>query len=187
MTQDIRISYLVKYLPCEDANCISCLTGKGHGPYWYAQYDLNGEAKNVFLGKEFRPLDLQKVILQNADSHQPSHEHESTQEKAAEQATQNDTKTAPEKKSNHIDHVDLSGVRKVKRNRASVGTMPLPTRAEFEQDLKILQGAAIGENLKIVYRKMIKKYHPDRFGGDHVMNHWMSEINTQYHQLSRYP
>ena len=62
LATDIKITYSIKHLPCSDPGCLTCLTSKGHGPYWYAQYQLEGEVKNVFLGRKFKPLDLADMI-----------------------------------------------------------------------------------------------------------------------------
>ena len=199
MAQGISISYSVKYLPCNDTECTTCLMGKGHGPYWYAQYELAGELKNVFLGKEFRPLDLEKVIRKNMEQAANAGSDQSFAQSAepifatADYASDIFEKEPEEvafveenpRDANHIDRIDRKKLNTAKKNRASIGILPMPSRAEFEQDLRILRGALRHSNLKHVYRKLIKKYHPDQFQGNPIMNHWMSEINTQYNQLTR--
>ena len=62
LAEGIKITYSIKHLPCSNPGCLTCLTSKGHGPYWYAQYSLDGSAKNVFLGRKFKPLDLASLI-----------------------------------------------------------------------------------------------------------------------------
>ncbi len=64
-TSDFKVTYSIKHLPCSDPGCLTCLTGKGHGPYWYAQYELEGETKNIFLGRKFKPLDLKGLLQKN--------------------------------------------------------------------------------------------------------------------------
>jgi DnaJ-class molecular chaperone len=36
--------------------------------------------------------------------------------------------------------------------------------------------------LKTIYKKLIKKYHPDQFPEHRHMNSWMAEINGLYQQ-----
>lgn len=235
LKQGVNVSYAVKYLPCDDDQCMICLMGKGHGPYWYAQYELDGEAKNVFLGREFRPLDLARVILKNyqeqkerkkaghasaescrCDGHDSSSRSSSTKTASAQgshtqgfSATSANAKSAGTKRANptsasptsagstssgfndnRIDEVGRVGAAKASSAKMGSFAKPrtlgpdLPSRADFERDLRLLKGSAMTGNLKQVYRKLIKKYHPDQFQGNPVMNHWMSEINGQYNRLA---
>jgi len=82
---------------------------------------------------------------------------------------------------NRIDKVGKVSSFKSKR-QASPKLTP-PSQVDFEQDMRILQGAARNENLKLVYRKLIKKYHPDQYESSAQLNQWMSEINGVYHKL----
>src|SRR3989339_808329 len=139
----VTVTYQVKHLPCSSPGCILCLTERGHGPYWYAQYEMDGSTKHVFLGRKLKPLDLAKI--------------------APQEPVQPTTKKP------------MKGETSTHSLRDKFQS--LPTSAEFERDLLLLKGAARGENLKGVYRKLIKKYHPEQFKGHPQMNRWMSEIN----------
>ena len=181
LANGVAISYSVKYLPCNNPECMTCLMGKGHGPYWYAQYELEGEAKNVFLGREFRPLDMAKVILNNYQQSKQTAASESAKAKATNAQATNEPATPMEDPK--VDRIGKVSLGKFEDPKTKETVTSMPSRRDFERDLLLLKGAVRSQNLKAVYRKLIKKYHPDQFQGNPVMNRWMTEINGQYNRL----
>ena len=153
LASGIKVTYSIKHLPCSNSECLICMTGKGHGPYWYAQYELDGTKKNVFLGRRFKPLDLAKLIQRNINN------------------LSSDKEKQMPKSTHHL------------QDRFK----PMPTLGEFEKDLKTLKAALHSASLKLYYRKLIKKYHPDQFAGNPQMDRWMSEINGTYRHLTTQP
>ena len=156
----VRITYSIKHLPCSNPACLTCMTGNGHGPYWYASYVLDGQKKTVFLGRTFKPLDM-AVLLK-------SHQRAKTPENPKPSPKAKVKPSEPVKRSTHT---------------LKNAFPPLPNRLDFNQDLRILKGAAMSTNLKSIYRKLIKKYHPDQFAGNPQMDRWLSEINSAYKEL----
>ncbi len=57
-------------------------------------------------------------------------------------------------------------------------TLPaLPTSKEFHQDLKKFKNIRL-KDIKVQYRELIKKYHPDQYGdNDEQIQEWMKIIN----------
>ena len=41
----------LEYVKCGKSNC-RCVSGQGHGPYWYAYYRVGGRLKSEYIGKE---------------------------------------------------------------------------------------------------------------------------------------
>lgn len=166
----IDITYSAKYLSCKSPTCLICLTGKGHGPYWYASFSYNGKSHNIFLGDKFEPLDIQSVLTKiDADQKRYS--------------------TKKQKTANHWNTEKLSRKFKVSATREKYRTPDFsttytkePTQADFETDISQLSRTQHPERLKSIYRQLIKKYHPDQYCGNLQMNHWMAEINSTYRE-----
>lgn len=47
--------YRQKVTFCGKPGCRPCQEGRGHGPYWYAYQTVNGQAKQVYIGKTLPP------------------------------------------------------------------------------------------------------------------------------------
>ena len=45
-------SYRPSYRRCGKPNCATCRNGKGHGPYWYAQWRDGSRVREPVLGKD---------------------------------------------------------------------------------------------------------------------------------------
>ena len=191
MLDQVVVTYSIKYLPCSNPDCLTCLTAKGHGPYWYAHFTLAGEEKKVFLGKAFKPMDLTKILMgerMGAKKTDPIHQEE--QARSYEKAQQEEAELGAVNPEQPLDYnsdnplIDRVGPIPSRQKNKIESSPKLPTEADFEQDLRLLKGAARSENLKYVYRNLIKKYHPDQFGNHPKLHHWMTEINGTYHRLS---
>ncbi|PCI29597.1 MAG: hypothetical protein COB67_03735 [SAR324 cluster bacterium] len=155
----IVIRYAVEYHACNQEGCYSCLMGRRHGPYWYGSFLLAGEQKKIFLGKKFKPLDIKAVIRKDLLK----------QKKAEEKAQKN----------NWVERIDTKKLRRRKAQKVTV-LSPLPTFKDFERDLRVLKTALPAGELKQIYRKLIKKYHPDQYPDHPQFTRWMAEINGHY-------
>lgn len=209
MLDQVVITYSLKYLPCSKDDCLTCLTAKGHGPYWYAHFTLKGEQKDIFLGRSFKPMDLTKILMGDILKGKPVAEVEKEEQARAYEAAQASdhldealhsphepqaqaetasetlTEEAPQSGPAAEHHIDRVGkVQRTKRASKPAAKPSPPSWADFKQDLMLLEGAARSNNLKLVYRKLIKKYHPDQYASDSRLDQWMSEINGTYHRLS---
>ena len=159
----------MQYHSCDDSECLQCHVGQGHGPFWYAFFELKGDTKKVFLGKSFKPLDLNSAIAaellgqMKKQNPKPKSGIKFKQKPQAPSRPKSQPKPAPEK---------------------SPSLQP-PSVHEFEQDLSLLKGMRYQEGLKRVYRKLIKRYHPDQYPDHPTMNDWMAEINELYKTLVR--
>ncbi|MDT8446019.1 MAG: hypothetical protein RRB13_03850 [bacterium] len=210
MLDQVVITYSLKYLPCSKEDCLTCLTAKGHGPYWYAHFTLGGEAKDIFLGRSFKPMDLTKILMsdllngkrmtqvdqeEQARAYEEGQAHchldEGIEDISGNTATATEVQMEAEEQVQaapaqpegpRIDRVGPVPRRPLTKKRAAPVTQP-PSLADFEQDLRMLEGAAKSENFKLVYRKLIKKYHPDQYASDSRLNQWMSQINGTYNRL----
>lgn len=198
LLEQVVITYSLKHLPCSKAECLTCLTTQGHGPYWYAHFTLAGAAKDVFLGRSFKPMDLTQIlmgeILGGKKMAEVQKEEQARAYERAQAEAQLDPKedyrqpaspepppVRPQVAEHHIDRVG-SVWRKTASAPKPLPVAP-PNQMDFERDMALLKGAARSENLKFVYRKLIKKYHPDQFGSNKELDQWMSQINGTYHQL----
>jgi len=201
MLDQVVITYSLKHLPCSKADCVTCLTTNGHGPYWYAHFTLEGVEKNIFLGKSFKPMDLTQILLGEiakgikgsaVNQEEEARAYESAQlhtegfqkkPKAASKAPNRPKKAPAFATPNHL--VDRIGtVKRQKPKRQKGPKLSPPTPSDFDQDLRLLKGAARSENLKLVYRKLIKKYHPDQYDSSPLLDEWMSQINGVYQKLA---
>ncbi|MDX2469287.1 MAG: hypothetical protein QNL04_01785 [SAR324 cluster bacterium] len=205
LLKGVRVTYSIKHLPCSNPSCLTCMTGMGHGPYWYASYILDGQKKTVFLGRKFKPLDMSVVIKSLHKAKDPnSTTSDFTQKTSQDSNSRAESLRANSEKSelnkSEPNQTESNRARPVnsetqKANIASAGVKKrstfslqnafprLPERKDFDQDLRLLKGAATSSNLKYVYRKLIKKYHPDQFAGNSQMDRWLSEINSLYKDL----
>lgn len=164
----LNITYSAKYLGCKSSKCLICLTGKGHGPYWYASFSYKGKLHSIFVGDTFKPLDIKAAIARINAEHLK-------QAKAQQDSAPKQKRQKP--------------ARKFGINRAEAFTpeSPLvadrykePTQSDFNSDISVLSSTRLPQHLKVVYRQLIKKYHPDQYFGNIQMNHWMAEINSTY-------
>ena len=172
----IRVTYSIKHLPCSNPSCLTCMTGMGHGPYWYASYILEAQKKTVFIGRKFKPLDM-SVVLKNLTK------AKARKASAADSVSSGPRASVVEPPSFRPSHVKTAP--KKSSTFSLKNAFPqLPVREDFDQDLRLLKGAASSSNLKYVYRKLIKKYHPDQFAGNSQMDRWLSEINSLYKELA---
>lgn len=200
LLKGVRVTYSIKHLPCSNPSCLTCMTGMGHGPYWYASYILEGQKKTVFIGRKFKPLDM-SVVLKNLHkakgpkpttpefAQRPSFNTEtlnsgqSNAESGKPDSTIGRNKRAEPKTANPG---STTGETKKRSTFSLQNAFPkLPEHKDFDQDLRLLKGAAKSSNLKYVYRNLIKKYHPDQFAGNSQMDRWLSEINSLYKDLNQ--
>jgi hypothetical protein len=177
------ITFKLKHIFCQDPGCWVCAQGKGHGPYWHATYKENGQTRTVFLGKEFNPLDLNSEP-DNRDKSTCS-STTSEQQSSTINNAENRFNFKTEKTTKSPDIVLGKILSDRPQNRKSQATPIPPTRFDFERDLKSLKNTLRADSLKTVYRKLTKKYHPDRYPGVRYINSWMAEINGQYSQKKR--
>jgi len=203
MLDQVVITYSLKHLPCSKPNCVTCLTAKGHGPYWYAHFTLEGLEKNIFLGKAFKPMDLTQIILGEiakdikgaaVQKEEEALAYEKAQLKSegytekpqgAPKAASAEKQTVKKKVEGENHRVDRVGKVTRQKPKRSVSTrVSAPDQLDFDQDMRLLQGAARSENLKLIYRKLIKKYHPDQYDSNPVLDEWMSKINGMYQKLA---
>lgn len=173
-----EVTYTLKHIYCHNPNCITCTQGKGHGPYWYANFSLAGKTVTIFLGKEFKPLDFDRRYRKNSGK---------TTEKNETVSNRNSTRNSFPKDS--ISRRAASQKFDVEnrfnsQNASQVQNRP-PSRQDFERDLLTLKKQRQNSILKSVYRRLTKKYHPDRYPGNVEINAWMAEINGQYQQLKK--
>ncbi|OGH02105.1 MAG: hypothetical protein A2600_07395 [Candidatus Lambdaproteobacteria bacterium RIFOXYD1_FULL_56_27] len=198
LLEQVVITYSLKHLPCSKAECLTCLTTQGHGPYWYAHFTLAGAAKDVFLGRSFKPMDLTQILmgeilggkkLAEVQKEEQARAYERAQAQAQlgpqESLKEQNDPNPPSAQAKTADHhIDRIGAvwRKPVLSPKPTPTAP-PNQRDFEQDMALLKGAGKSENLKFIYRKLIKKYHPDQFGSNKELDQWMSLINGTYHQL----
>ncbi|MBU3916658.1 hypothetical protein KKA14_14085 [bacterium] len=171
----ISIAYSLKNLYCDDPECDSCLNGKGHGPHWHASFTLRGKQQIVFIGKELKPLDLETYLKQHFpdDINLPQNVNSAI----------NSFPEQLDPDSNLVDHVEIDKIfRKAPKNVSNIIQTP-PSERDFKSDLVLLKKTYRRNNLKTVYRNLIKKYHPDRYPGNFQMSAWMAEINGHYQHL----
>jgi len=177
--EKVHIIYIDKFLKCGDDNCSICSSGLGHGPYWNATFSLNGQAKKILLGKKFNPQKVEAEIRKLIDLTDP--------DKGFNLNRQSVSKPKPEpslnknNKSNLIDRIDISKIPNKVNQTRSFQASP-PGRNDFENDLSLMSKIKHPTALKTIYKKLIKKYHPDQFPGHRHMNSWMAEINGLYHE-----
>ncbi|MBU2512973.1 hypothetical protein KJ966_16665 [bacterium] len=174
-TEKAELTYKLKHLFCHDPDCQDCSKGKGHGPFWHAIIDFGDYKKTVFLGKDFRPLEFEKEPNEGKESQQQSDNGNKSQDKinSAENRFDFDSKELFPKNEQDI-----------KQNPGKQHQF-IPTKLDFERDLRTLKTTLRATNLKLVYRKLTKKYHPDNYPGVDYVNAWMAEINGQYCQLKK--
>ncbi len=188
MTIDIKklknkkLTYKLKHVFCDDPDCWSCAKGYGHGPYWHMSYENEGQVHTVFLGKEFNPF-----------------ESDSKKNKKETQYCPPDPPISDEPAANIAENrIDLQSMLqpRPKPQKAPVNhtsdcpenqtiNTPPPTKTDFEKDFRKLKMTFRADSMKNVYRKLIKKYHPDRYPDLAYINTWMAEINGWYDQHQR--
>ena len=185
-TKDLNqadLTFKLKHIFCHDPGCWVCAQGKGHGPYWHATYEEKGKVQTVFLGKEFNPMDLESKTENREETtvNSQSKPHQSTTTNKAENRFE--FKTEKITRSPKITLEKILADRS--QNTKSAGMPVPPSRFDFERDLKALKNTFKADSLKSVYRKLTKKYHPDKYPGIRHINTWMAEINGQYSMKKR--
>jgi hypothetical protein len=45
------VNYHAIFIPCGSPGCLTCATGRGHGPYWYARWWEGGRRRSKYIGK----------------------------------------------------------------------------------------------------------------------------------------
>ncbi|MBT4288118.1 MAG: hypothetical protein HOD92_12350 [Deltaproteobacteria bacterium] len=180
--EKVNIIYTDKFLKCGDDNCSVCSTGLGHGPYWNATFSFKGQIKNILLGKKFSPQKVEAEIRKLMDLTDPDQRFNPNKQKVLKpKRSEPGLSLNNNIKNNLIDRIDISKIpNKVNRTR-SFQAHP-PGRNDFEKDLSLLSKIKHPTALKTIYKKLIKKYHPDQFPGHRHMNDWMAEINGLYQQ-----
>jgi hypothetical protein len=169
-----QLTYKLKHVFCNDPECRLCAEGNGHGPYWHASYKEGGQTRTILLGKDFTPY------------HSTSTDRPTTKGSSANRAANrfNIQSTDQAKEESVLSHQER------KTPDVTQKHSPPPSKIDFKKDLRKLQSTYRADNLKTLYRKLIKKYHPDKYPHDNHVNSWMAEINSCYdqHQKSiRYP
>lgn len=48
---DTQVGYRLQTAYCGKASCKKCRAGEGHGPYWYAYQQINGQSVRRYIGK----------------------------------------------------------------------------------------------------------------------------------------
>lgn len=180
--EKVDVFYSDKYLKCGNENCVVCSAGKGHGPYWHASFSLSGQVKKIYLGKKFSPQKVEDEIRDLLDITLPEKPFEQTN--PLNQKTKSPKISLPmekNSKSNLIDRIDLSKIPNKAKHLNAFQSSP-PNRSDFEKDLILLGKIRHPTALKTIYKKLIKKYHPDKFPGHGYMNGWMAEINGLYQE-----
>ncbi len=174
-TKKAGLTYKLKHLFCHDPDCQTCSKGKGHGPFWHAIIDFGDHKKTVFLGKDFKPLEFGRESGEDKKSHQQPDKKSRSQDKVNSAENRFD-----------LNLNELFSEKKYQSKQKPDKTDRfVPTKLDFERDLRTLKTTLKATNLKSIYRKLSKKYHPDNYPGvDHV-NGWMAEINGQYCQLKK--
>ncbi len=170
-----RMTYKLKHVFCNNPECRVCAEGKGHGPYWHASYVINGRTYTVFLGKELKSYDI------DSGANEEHNESQSTsfkkEEKAANKAENRFSfhkSMTGKKDQSQTKNTEFQKIRKM-------AAVP-PSQKDFEKDLKMLKNTCRADSLKSLYRKLIKKYHPDQYPDIDYVNTWMAEINGCYDQ-----
>lgn len=176
-------TYKLKHVFCHDPGCWTCAQGKGHGPYWHASFEKEGKTHTVFLGKEFKPVDLKDQPAQSQTP--PKQSKTSPDQKTAANSAKNRFQFKPEK--GPMPQVtDKKPFPQKNNDQQTTYEQALPpTRIDFERDLNALKNTFQADSLKSVYRKLTKKYHPDKYPGLGYINTWMAEINGQYTQKKK--
>jgi len=55
LPSDQHITYQLQYRQCGKSSCNSCVTGRGHGPYWYAYWREGSRLRSGYVGKVLPP------------------------------------------------------------------------------------------------------------------------------------
>ncbi len=177
-----ELTYKLKYIFCQDNNCPTCTKGKGHGPYWHASFEIDGKKQTVFLGKEFKPLDIDP----DNKNQNPSEETKTAEtNNNAQNVDNNGFKFSDQWKQKSTNNTLNSWHHLSKQKTTTDLQSEPPSKLDFERDLKTLKRTFRPKNLKSLYRKLTKKYHPDKYPGFGHINGWMAEINGQYHELKK--
>ncbi len=199
----ISITYSQSPRPCSKDQCELCQAGEEHLPYWFATAVIDGIEHHLYLGNEFRQVSLQEFLELKPQ----------VKKKAAHKKQKNGQRlligvSISEAKSTYLldfkdDSFQDTGwttarqqVGKVPRKNKStklqnrISKPSLPTSKEFQQDLRKFKNVRF-KDLKERYRQLIKKYHPDQFGGDNMeVQEWMKMINvvheTHLHKMQRF-
>lgn len=183
--EKVNVFYSDKYLKCGDENCAVCNTGQGHGPYWNATFTLNGQVKKVFLGKKFSPqkveTEIRKLMDLVSSFRRPDVEENHVKPHIVKPEPKPKTNTNTDNKHNLIDRIDVSKIPNRSNRVKSMNIVP-PSRLDFDRDLSLLSKIKHPTALKTIYKKLIKKYHPDQYPNHDYLNGWMAEINGQYQQ-----
>lgn len=187
LAQKIEILYTQE--PHPDLHKRQMESGVTPPSYWYASGQINGQEYNLFLGNQFREVSPQEIV--HSFSHNPQEEKSecSFEEVNSSNACADMTGTlereisedkqdspfscASEKSSTRLPLSSTDSTHsKIPKN-----SIPVPSRKEFNQDLKQFKVARKKE-VKSKYRQLIKKYHPDLFGIEHPeIEEWMKTIN----------
>lgn len=187
LAQKIEILYTQE--PHPDLHKRQMESGVTPPSYWYASGQINGQEYNLFLGNQFREVSPQEIV--HSFSHNPqgekpdcsfeevnrSHSYSDirgTLEKEISDGKQDSPSAcASEKSSTTFSFSSTDSIHPTSRKNG----IPVPSRKEFNQDLKQFKVARKKE-VKSKYRQLIKKYHPDLFGIEHPeMEEWMKTIN----------
>ena len=176
-------TYTLKHIFCKIPSCPLCRKGKGHGPYWHASYEINGKTQTIFLGKEFNPVNIKSE----------QYENRTQSEQTTAFKTKTDTQgfgskrfkyTTPDKQPS--ENNTLNTWQQPLKQNPNLNTRNVPpSKLDFEKDLRTLKGTSQPKHLKLLYRKLTKKYHPDKYPGIGHINAWMAEINGQYTELKK--
>lgn len=174
----VEWTYKLKHVFCHDPGCWTCAQGKGHGPYWHASFEEEGQMQTVFLGKDFKPVAAKEQPTPSQSP--PSQPETSSTQKPAANTAENRFEFPPKQQA--APQPQPAHPRQSKRalHDASSESSPPPTRFDFERDLDALKHTRQADSLKSVYRKLSKKYHPDKYPGIGYINTWMAELNGQY-------
>lgn len=164
-----ELTYKLKRVFCQDPTCSACAGGKGHGPYWHAIVGSGHEKRTVFLGKHFKPFAMEKESENDGKTRQPSNDsHHENRNNIAENRFSLKTKQKLATPVNQTTRIN------------SPKNLSVPSRSDFERDLHTLKTTLRAANLKSIYRKLTKKYHPDNYPGISHITAWMAEINGLY-------
>jgi len=202
MDTEITITYSQEPYVCKRPECSLCKKGRGHSPQWYASTIINGSERHLYLGGEFRPVFRKEFLQQEQKSKKYKEQNKKDIQEFEKIEISNKIESAELAKSNNDCQQEVSLVQErlskkpIKESKGcpinkknpglDIPLPPLPTSKEFYRDLNKFKNVRF-KDVKVKYRQLIKKYHPDQFAGQDIqLQEWMKIINMVHEtHLSR--
>ncbi len=178
----------------------SCQAGKELPPFWFASAMIDGIERHLYIGSKFRPVRLEEFLHPQPKTSQASHQQDISTEPTpplSDAVGQQDSTCFLQFNKNSLEYKQSVHTTFAEKTKASVAqkhpslspsTVPpeiptlepsikLPSEKEFRQDIRRFKTLRY-KDVKPEYRQLIKKYHPDQFGGqDDRVQEWMKIIN----------